>query len=785
MHSFLPLWLVSKYNISAEDVCYAMKLFNTPNKKAVASTAGKLSGFMNGIGNAISDTLTAATSNTYMLRLNSGEFHVISEKQACMCLHIQEIRGDIQFEPSIVRFTAFFMRGNLGTISFKFEADNITENFKGDLKQFLTDFGSMQSVFSYDNLLNKFFTVNFLTQETTEKLYKFKSRKKAETLISFDEKSIFFYNERRKICFEDVLAYYCENGYYSFLIKENVGFELVEIFEDAASEIPELELNLVRDVSEIPESELHIPVPGNLLESKSFLAAFKVNELSIVAIDEEIFVCRGVELHKCGMFKSGNYVYVTMENGVTEKYAGCEQITSVLSLLPVGYDSIFLGKKVPQPFVVNDKITQFIVNDSSLDSGLVVYEYANMLEYKYTAEECSCKISFVYDNDPVELITANSLGMYISVCQEKVQVGTTIKEYTINQLYDYYYKNLSKNFLAATFAEIYKTEKLLNDDISLEEIINAMRADDSEVTRNVFASFIGKFKNVEDLQSDLMQKVALLEIQRKKIQKLYDEWTLYYPHYMATVQIAWLKNVFGSNNVSNELLNSEYWKCVTQLKRILASCNAYVQKSMNEIAMCTNKLSAALPGEVKRADVTQNLRITSNSKETMLKASTDVMAGVAAGVGLANIFIRGFSATNPLAISMSAKMLVDSYIKDADMRKDIKAFGTQSLEWWAVFIKGIRIHILEAANAMNEYNKLCLKRDTALFKKLSVDEQKSVKTKLSRELKDKIIDGVDDKFIEIMPQFNLRISNIIEEIEGNSRLCNLMLNEFESNLFIY
>jgi len=294
---------------------------------------------------------------------------------------------------------------------------------------------------------------------------------------------------------------------------------------------------------------------------------------------------------------------------------------------------------------------------------------------------------------------------------------------------------------------------------------------------------MGKFKNADDVQGALVQKVTLLEIQRRKIQKIFDEWALYYPHYMASIQVKWLRSVFGQA-IHGEVLNSEYWKCVGYFKRVISGANAFVQKYMGEIASCVNRISAALPEDTKRVDVTNDLRITSVSASSILTAGSDIMMGVSAGLEMANIFVRGFTATSPLTLSLSAKALVDSYTKDVALRKDVKAFGLQALEWWRIFMSGVCVQIIEVTNSIHEYNKECLKRDTELFKKFPEAEQTKIRTRLSALLKNKISESIDDKFIEVLPQFNMRIANIIDLIDANRRTLDSTLNDFKKNLFI-
>ena len=77
-----------------------------------------------------------------------------------------------------------------------------------------------------------------------------------------------------------------------------------------------------------------------------------------------------------------------------------------------------------------------------------------------------------------------------------------------------------------------------------------------------------------------------------------------------------------------------------------------------------------------------------------------------------------------------------------------------------------------------------VKRDTDIYDALPESSREEIKERLYKGLKEKISESIDDKFTEILPQFNLRISNIIEEIELLSSSITDTLDEFQSKLFM-
>lgn len=777
--NIVPSHLMTNSGIKDDEVCYAMKLSNTSKRKSDENSHSGLGGLVSGITNAINDTVLSGHTELYFIKTKADRLWLLSDKIRPVHFAVVSVGKKIVYEPGALKITFDLPFGSMESVTLKMTKENMNSVFWGDFKMMLADVGEVRA----ENFSDYFVTTVISRHVTGEKASKYQKIFTSDSLVLCGNDGFTLVNCNKQYAYNRILAYHSVKGYCQFVVLEEGSFTLVELFENADGEVSDPGFNFIRSYGENEKNTMEFKFGGKGICASEFLTAFNVKDLSLMAVDDKLYHLGKNGVLECGVFRVYNDIYVRTIDGSTNIYRGCESVTETLSLLPSGYDSLFMNKEVSHPFMFEGKITDFRVDDNGIHSEKCSFKYADMKECKFESNDFSCRINFVYNGKKIGMTTANSLGIYVCTQQEKTYVRSQTSTYTINQLYDCFYKRCAKNFLASTFAEIFKTEKLLNVDMTLDEIIASIRADDSEVLRNAFQSMIGNFKNVEDIQSDLLQKVSLLEIQRRKIQKMFDEWTLYYPHYMATVQVNWLKYVFG-NDINKEILNSEYWKCVSHYKRILGSGNSYVQKNMAEIGICINHMSAALPDKVKRTDITTDLRINSNTTQNALSGGVDVLVGLTAGVEFANIITRGLTATNPLAISLSAKLMVDSYTKDVKLRKNVKAFGLQSLEWWKIFMNGVRVQIFELANGVNEYNAQCLKRDTELFKRLSDEDKVKVKEKLSTALKDKIIESIDDKFIEIMPQFNIRISSIVNEIEANTAFLNMTLEEFKNKIFV-
>ncbi len=773
----VPGYLLAKMNISDADVCYAFKLSQIVRRRTAEPAQGKFGGLISGIGNVINDTISSAMHDTFMVRTNGGMVWVLSDNTTPFGAKIGDIVKNMDIISEEIKLTVAFTTGEVESAAFSLTKDSAKNAFFGSVKQMIADFGDVM----FENMPDYFFTTVISKLSGGEKIYKFNPISTIGTLITYNESGITLLNEHKRYDYGNLLAYHLSEGYCEFLFWENSDITLVEMFADAPEKIADAELNVIRKgISGMADIGI-VPCSDTAICAQNFLAVLGSGEFKIVAVDDKVYAIDNGKLYECGVFKVSDSIYVKSDSA-TKEYPCNSGITDALRLLPSGYDAIFLKIENPQPFMYKGELIDFVVTETGIKNNTVEFEYSKMQSCSYATDDFGCRISFTYNDEKIGLSTASSLGVYVSNLQEKVYVSCAISQYNINQLYDCYYKRCNKNFIASTFAEIFKTQKLIDVGFGADELIDAIRADESEVLRSAWQSMVGKFKNVEDIQSELIQKVTLLEIQRRKIQKIFDEWVLYYPHYMATAQVQWLKLLFGKN-ASAEMLNTEYWKCVAQYKRMLSGTNSYVQKNMNEIGSCINKISQALPDDAKRTDITGDLRINSNTTKAKLSAGTDVLMGVTAGVELANILVRGLTVANPLTLSLTAKMMVDSYTKDVTLRKNVKAYGLQALEWWQIFMQGMRIQIIELNNSVSEYNKQCLKRDTEMFKKMPDDIKGKVKAKLEGTLKEKITESIDDKFVEILPQFNMRISNIVDELDSNTEILNMTIDEFKNNLF--
>ncbi len=780
-HGSLPsTGILNACGIELSDICYCVKILTVTNRK-IHNSSGTFSGILSNISTTVSDVISSTMHSTYLVRTCDGNVQLVSEKPDLLKFQISELKKENSSGSGLLNFSVWFPMGSIENILFKLTIDNFNNAFYGNLLQLLADFNT-SSDFPFNKASDGFLHILHYPLNTYGTLYPFTSAQRLCSLVLFCDDGIYLYECGRKIEYKNIVAHHLENGYALYLVAENNNLEMFEISQAPLSPFSNSDFNLIR-APRNTDSNLKFKSGEASFNADSFLTVLKCEKLCIVSVDTGIYAFKNSKLSECGLFLIENNVYVKTADGETVKYENSSKITEGITLLPCNSDKLLSNKTELQPFVLNGEITNFSIDDECIKSENECFYYKYMKNYHYVTEDFSCTLTFNYDGRDIKLTTSNSLGVLISNTQEKVFVTAETASFDIANLYKIYYKRSDKNFLASTFAEIFKTLKFLNNDYEIKDLIHASLANENAVLRSTFKSLLGNFTSIDDLQSIMLQKVTVLEIQRKKIQKMCDEWLLYYPHYAAAAQVDWLNTIFGPH-ISKTTLKLEYQRCVSFFKRMLTGYNTYIQKYMDEIAKCIAPLYPVLPDDVKRIDVTSSLRINPYSKEKLLSAGGDALVGISTAIEIVNSVSDGFNVSNPLMLSMSVKSVIDSYLKDTDMRKDIKAFGLQALEWWEIFIKGIYIQTLELSNAFEQYNNLCLQRDSKLLEALPEDIKEAVSAKLASKLRAAIISGIDDKFTEILPQFNMRISNVIEEIESNKAFWGDTLGDFKHNLFI-
>ena len=768
---------------SEDQIRYCVKLFNVTTYKENTSATSRFANMVSGIGSLVSDTISSVVYNSYLVGLENGSICFISEKLNHIFFNPTKVMVNMAVDAGAIQFTFYCSLGALRGGVINLSPDTLENTVWGNLAEVFKDFDTQQRI-CLSGLSDRYVRTRISRPSLNpDKPYALESFCIASTLISYDDNSIYLHNQNKSIPFNQILLCNCTPERYLFLVKEQDVVSIYEIFRNSDCIMQNLEFNLLTDSTENTVSEIEIDFPEQILHPNQFLSVCGLKDFIMIAADNMLLFPTPTGLMEGGLFNINSTVYVKLKNGAVSEHPNLQPIINMLPLLPDRYDSIFLVENESQPCLSSGEIKSILVRETGIEFDNQFYSFEQMRNFRYTSESYNCRIEFEYEDNRISFLTANSLGIRISSMQEHFFIKIETMDFTLDQLYDYNIRNQSRNFIAGTFSELLKTDAMLNFYHTVDSILDEM--EDSAVLRNALQGVVGKFADIDDLQSNLLQKLALLEVQRRGIQKMMDEWILFYPHYAASKQVEWLKDIF-SPYVSAETLETEYWRCVSHFKRILSAPSAYVQKTLGEIALCTNRLLPLLPDEVKRVNVPRMLRISSRSGVQLARAGADTMAAVTTGTAITKFIIRGFSAVDPMMmiLSMNVKMMINSYAEDVNQRKDIKAFGQQALEWWQILIKCISVHIMELSREFNTYYQTCIDRDKAIFRTIPEDKAEAVRKKLTDALKGQITQGVNEKYLEIAPQLNLRFANILNDIDVHLGACGDIVKEFNENIII-
>ena len=440
---------LSKMNIKEDDIVYCVKLSSVTNRRVQSPTAGKFSGFMSGITNAVADTVSSAIHNSYLVATKGGTIYLFSDKINDVLFTPANARIETVAEAGILKSTVYFPGGSAENASFKLTAENFDETFSGDVAQFIRDFDSDCQIPTED-ISSKYLLVKMSERVISqEKLSAFKNMSAVNSFVSQDSDNIYVYNNKTKINKNDILAYYKKDGYCQLLAKEGDYIRLIELIEDNEAKASALEHNLISDYESSYEGGIDIYLPDNALKAENYISAYGTQQFTLVTVDNTMYAIRENVLIPCGAFSVGEDIYIKTQDGETKRYENSAYVTEIFSTLPSSADVIFTENGKAQPFITNEQVENFTVTESSIISDSHTYEFTKMQNYTYVAKAYTCTIKFDYNGTNVELTTANSLGINISNLQEKVVTKTAIEEYNVNQLYDCLYSRSAKKFLQA------------------------------------------------------------------------------------------------------------------------------------------------------------------------------------------------------------------------------------------------------------------------------------------------------------------------------------------------
>lgn len=814
----------SDNDIKNKGVIFCLKLQNV-KKRSIAepvktSTFGS---FLNNVTNTISEKLNGLFNNSYFVCLGDKSFRVFMENKDIVPfnLNINDIDTECDFKDGEVKIKilcrkmdVLFESGelliqynNLDMLSaITVNSDSETIIGKKILFNKLGNFKDILNVLCSNHLLNySFSSINevFYTIRKYENcskeddIFKFNFISENHSLISVDKNELIMLNQEEIINLSNVISTNSTKYSTSILCYEDNKFIFYDIFcslyklkghnNTSLTNLMFIDNEEVEIADKLREV---ISIQVGIISSKELLmvGSTKLYEQNLVFTVWDNYLYIGNNPHninKISYFIYNDKMYAMFENGSYTALELNKSIIQNIQDLTINNEEFFqkYNENLMLYHINDDRIYKFMFNQEGFVIGDTKSLYSEINDIKVESEEFYCKVNLMINKEWYEIITAKQLAYEIWKRTEKIISELKLRTFTIQELY----KNINSikvnKLLLGTFGEIAKANRVINRNNELQELMNKIVENKDLVLRSAASSLKSKFIGMDDLQEELLVKVSEIELQKKIILKLLDEWTMIYPHYLGQLEVKSLKYIFG-NNVDKAFLERERWRIISNAKRILQQAQMPIFKYLNEITACTARLQAVIPDEIKKVDTSKFRRLKVSDFAGKVSAGADIALGVGVGLEVANTVVRTAYYVNPLSIGMSAKMLVDSYVKDDSQRRDIKIYGFQTLVWWETMIRSLDIVIIEAKQGIENLLENSFQRDGALLKKVDSNARENLQKRLAMLLASEYRRNIDEKFLQVIPERGIFVANILDDIDNMYKNYENKLEEFGDALIL-
>lgn len=761
--------------INSSEVVFVVKIQNIKKRLILEqSKKNSIGGFLNNVTSNIVDKVSGYISDSYAVMLKNGSLRLIISNKDIPSCNLEKFNMTIknEFRDGIFKI---YVNVNNSFIELESFEINITNKNIEDVM-----IGSLSEVIAYFNnnpllnndflhLKNTFYELSILKQMDCDKsnVFDFKCNKNISTLVSIYDDKIIMPNVGFTLELCDVVKYVKNEGHHVFLMCENNLFTAYVISTNPIKFDSEI-INLAA----LPDDQQNVifDIDYNLNNANEVLIAGVISDndqkIDIVIVDYELYMGNEkLGMHRAKVFLYEGDIYVVFENGNHTVLRCSESINeSVKKILislnkELNFDEIQICVNAESREVNKLKIreTSFIINETE-------YQYDGIENYKLINEDYFSLMSFSSDNEYISIVTCKSIGFEVWKKVEDIQLMAKIKSMTLLDTYKFINELKLNKFLACTFGEIIKADRLLNKGKSIESVLRNITDSDKVVLRSTLQSIKGKFFVNEDLQETLLKKVSGIELERKIVTKLLDEWVLVYPHYYAQLETNWLRAVFG-NFIQDELIERERWKLITNTRRVIQQAQMSLSKHLFEIQSCTAHISNAIPDEIKKVDTSRFRRLNSNNLTEQMVTGANIALGTTVALEALNVILRGIHITNPIIFTSATKMIIDSYAKDDMERRDIKNFGYQTLSWWDAMMSCMPVIIFEAREGFKTIIENSMIRDGEVLKKLTVEQKIQVQKRMANLLVNEAKQVTNEKFSNIIPEYDIYVADIMTDID--------------------
>jgi hypothetical protein len=801
----------SRYNLDINDILFVIKLDNVKKKKII-SDQNRKTGFgslFNELASTVVDKVTIITESSYIIGMKDDSLHLLIALKdvPSFSTKFDKVATVASLENDKIKIELSFVNSPaLDKVEINITTLNLALQKIGNLSDIVKFFFRNHiNINQHPIIAESFYRIKIFEQKAitvaSNEGFAFKFKNESISLLGFDEDVVACLNSNIKVEKKDIVCYSCNGGVYSILTFIDNKYVLYTIAssknETSAKETKFNNNNLIvnalsslendqidsllnRFIENIPKANvLMMALPISYGQDKIIKVLIKDDEF-LTCIDDNVYTISSI------FFKNQNLNIIS--------YSGCNYSIEVpyvvieqLDALSVRFDQYFNDEDKLQ-FVINDCTSQFEtleILENSVIINDITYNYVDIESIKVESMNGCCKVKMILSNGSLNLITAKEIAYKLWNKYEIVSLDHKIDTVSLEELYKYLNKLRLNRFLVGTFGEIIKANRIINMNMPLSEVMLQVSASENAVLRSYLKNLKSKFLEVDDLQAVLMKKVSLIELHRKNILALMNEWTIVYPHFMGDIEAKWLDTLYG-DHISKDYIEKERWKTISEYKEILVPIEDRLLKMLAVINDCTKILQNSIPEEILAIDPTKKLRLSKlASGAEQFNVAANIALGIGAGANFIDQLTGGLSSmADPAYLIISTKIIAENFSKDSLERKNIKSFGSQVLSWWDNMMNILRVIIIDAIHQFTIISNSRVARDNTLIESLDELERSDFHEKLSMLITNELKEMSEDRFYETIPQYGIFVANIMDDFEDIALDYGNTLDSFKEHLIL-
>ncbi|MFW6020304.1 MAG: hypothetical protein ACOCPM_06955 [Bacteroidales bacterium] len=358
--------------------------------------------------------------------------------------------------------------------------------------------------------------------------------------------------------------------------------------------------------------------------------------------------------------------------------------------------------------------------------------------------EVSLKIGNQVNNKTFELIAPEEYAFNTKKALELHKIGHNAQLHSAADLY-YAYNDLKKyNLLTGIFSDVILLNRELNLDKSMKDLAKQLGHIDAN---QLFED--------KKLYAITQKKILMLSMLLPKIKQNFEYLASYYPYYHLKNEIDLMAGAFG-NAVAQKMLPGERKRIIPSARGNIRSVQSKIQIIISEIERAVYPIEQLLSKEDLRNTISNKiLKYFPHGGQAVLIGTLVVTGSATGGVGL----IAGMLGIRTL------NDILNYFKNDRETAAQIKKAFEKVYPWWQLLEDTIPVALFEAAEAIEEDNNHSVNRDSEILNQFPKEKQTEMTDKMKNVLHQKIQEGTESKFAEILEGSGIRFESLISEIE--------------------